>query len=376
MASGARHRGHRCERGGPGDVAHLANSLPRRARSGPPQSRLGPAGGQEVRVLVTGGTGFVGAAVVRALLERGHEVRVMARDEGRLDRAVPAQPVLGDLADRESLLRATRGCQAVIHCAADYRLALRAQEVAAMIRTNVGGTSNLLWASRAAKVERVVHCSTVGTLAFDRSGRVCAEDDRARSAAGLAGPYKRSKWAAEQIALRWRDPEVVVVQPSTPVGGGDRRPTPTGATIRDFLQGRIPAVVNTGLNLVDVEAVGRGHVAALERGVAGRSYILGDRNLTLAEFLTLVAEAAGVAPPRWRLPMGAAYLAAAASEVRARWRHGVPTISMTSVRMAAHLMWVDSGRARGELDWDPGDLPRALSDAVRELGPGRGPEGG
>jgi dihydroflavonol-4-reductase len=323
---------------------------------------------------VTGATGFVGAAVVRALLERGHEVRAMVRDQSRLERSLSVQPVLADLSDRDSLGRAARGCQGVVHCAADYRLALRPRDVAAMIRTNVGGTSNLLWASRVEGVERVVHCSTVGTLAFDRGGRVCTEEDRASSPARLAGPYKRSKWAAEQIALGWRDPEVVVVQPSTPVGGGDRRPTPTGQTIRDFLQGRIPAVVETGLNLVDVEAVGRGHVAALERGAAGRSYILGDRNLTLAQFLALVAGAAGVPPPRWRLPLAAAYMAAAASELGARWRREAPAISMTSVRMAAHPMWVDSARARAELGWDPGDLSRALDEAVRELGPGRPPK--
>lgn len=323
-----------------------------------------------MRVLVTGGTGFVGAAVVRALLGRSHEVRILARNQGRVDPSLPVDVVSGDLGDRESLLAAARGCQAVVHCAADYRLAVRAEDVSAMIRTNVGGTSNVLWAAREAGVGRVVHCSTVGTLAFDRSGRVCTEDDRAPSASRLAGPYKRSKWAAERIALSRRDPEVVVVQPSTPVGGGDKRPTPTGATVRDFLQGRIPAVVGTGLNLVDVEAVGQGHVLALERGVAGRSYILGDRNLSLAEFLAMVAAAAGVDPPRWRLPIGAAYLAAAASELGARVRGAPPRVPMTSVRMAAHPMWVDASRARVELGWEPGDLERAIRDAVREQGQG------
>lgn len=318
--------------------------------------------------MVTGATGFVGAAVVRALLERGHEVRALVRRESRVAVPAPAEVYLGDLGDRESVARATTGCEAVVHCAADYRLAIRGRDVPDMIRTNVGGTANVLWASRVGGVRRVVHCSTVGTLAFDRSGRVCTEEDRAPTAAHLPGPYKRSKWAAEQLALHWREPEVVVVQPSTPVGSGDWRPTPTGATIRDFLAGRIPAVVRTGLNLVDVEAVGRGHVLALERGVAGRSYILGDRNLDLAGFLALVAQAAHVPPPRWRLPIGAAYLAAAASEGRARLRRAAPEIPMTSVRMAAHPMWVDAGRARAELGWDPGDLERAVGDAVREQG--------
>ncbi len=321
-----------------------------------------------MRVLVTGGTGFVGAAVVRALLERGHQVRTLARDPGRADRSLPVECVPADVNDRDAMASAAAGCGAVIHCAADYRLAVMAKDVAPMICTNVGGTLNVLLAARAAGVTRVVHCSTVGTLAFDRTGRVCSEEDRAPGADRLAGTYKRSKWAAEQLALGWDEPEVVVVQPSTPVGTGDWRPTPTGATIRDFLRGRIPAAIATGLNLVDVEAVGRGHVLALERGQAGRSYILGDRNLTLVALLEAVAAEAGVSPPRWKLPLGAAFVAAAASEAAARLRRRAPAIPMTSVRMAAHPMWVDSSRAIRELGWSPGDLGRALRDSVRDLG--------
>lgn len=328
------------------------------------------AGGALGPVLVTGATGFVGAAVARALREGGYRIRLLVRDPARLP---------GDLANEEShpgnlaagsdLGPAVRGCWGVVHCAADYRLALAPGDAGDMIRTNVGGTRGLLEAADAAGVKRLVHCSTVGTLHFQRSGRVCSEADTASSAHLLPGPYKRSKWAAEQLALGFAGTlQVVVVQPSTPVGAGDRRPTPTGAIIRDFLAGRIPAVVNTGLNLVDVEAVARGHVLALERGTPGRSYILGDRNWTLVRLLTEVAGRAGHRPPSWRVPLPLAYGAAATSELVARLRGRPPTIPLTSVRMAAHPMWVTSARARRELGWTPGDLGRALDDAVRELG--------
>jgi len=318
-------------------------------------------------VLVTGGSGFVGKAVVRSLLASGYRPRILARDPARVSAAAPVEVAPGDINDGDSLESATRGCHAVIHCAADYRLALVSGDASGMIRTNVGGTLNVLSAARRVGVRRVVHCSTVGTLAFDRAGKLCTEVDMAVDAAKLAGPYKRSKWAAEQLALGWREPEVVVVQPSTPVGAGDLRPTPTGATIRDFLQGKIPAVIETGLNVVDVEAVGAGHVLALERGTPGRSYILGDQNVTLEQLLRRIAALAGVVPPHWRIPLGAAYLAAIAAEMGGRLTRRPPAISLTSVRMAAHPMWVDSTRARRELGWSPGNLDRALRDAVSEF---------
>ena len=315
---------------------------------------------------MTGGSGVVGAAVVRALAESGHQTRILARSPAKVA-AGPSEVVFGDVNHPHTLAEAASGCEAIVHCAADYRLALRAADVSSMVATNVGGTRNVLRAASKAGVRRVVHCSTVGTLAFERGGRVLTEVDQAKDPATLAGPYKRSKWVAERIALGCRDLEVVVVQPSTPVGSGDVRPTPTGATIRDFLAGRIPAFVATGLNLVDVEAVGRGHVLALERGVPGRSYILGDRNLTMAQLLAEVAVRAGVRPPRWRIPLGIAYATAAASEVAGWVRQRPPQIPLTAVRMAGHPMWVDSRRAQEELGWSPGDLDRALREAVMEL---------
>jgi dihydroflavonol-4-reductase len=324
-------------------------------------------------VLLTGASGFVGAAVMRALIGAGYEVRALVRAPGSFHPPSGVITCSGDITDLASTIAAASGCDAVIHCAADYRLSLRPADAARMIAVNVGGTANVLRAAQASGVKRVVHCSTVGTLAFQRSGKVCTENDRARSPATLAGPYKRSKWAAERLVLGPASAglEVVVVQPSTPVGGGDHRPTPTGLTIRDFLMGRIPAVVDTGLNLVAVEAVARGHLLALERGRPGQSYILGDRNLTLRQVLSQVAEIAGVRPPRWRLPLGLAMAVAFSSEAWGRLQDRPPAISLTSVRMAAHPMYVDSAQAREELGWDSGDLDAALRAAVGELGPAK-----
>ncbi len=325
-------------------------------------------------VLLTGATGFVGRAVLRALSQRGYPVRALARDPGRLPAAPGLTVVGGGLLDPSAVLAAARGCAAAIHCAADYRLALRPVEIEAMIATNVGGTVAVLAAARQAGLRRVVHCSTVGVLAFTAAGRVCDESDVAQDPGRLAGPYKRSKWAAERLALAAAGPdlEVVVVNPSTPVGAGDMRPTPTGQVIADFLGGRIPATVATGLNVVDVEAVGRGHVDALERGVSGRSYILGGRNCTLAQLLGWAAAAAGRRPPRWRLPYAAALAAAGASEAWARWRDRPPAIALTAVRMARHPMYVTAARARSELGWDPGDVEAAVTAAVRWFGAGGG----
>lgn len=322
-------------------------------------------------VLLTGASGFVGAAVTRALIAAGYEVRALVRSPGSFSPPPGVTTCPGDITDLGSTIEAARGCTSVIHCAADYRLSLRRADAGRMIAVNVGGTANVLRAARETGAKRLVHCSTVGTLGFQRTGKVCTETDRASSPATVAGPYKRSKWAAERLVLGPLSAglEVIVVQPSTPVGSGDYRPTPTGQTIRDFLRGRIPAVVDTGLNLVAVDAVAKGHVLALERGKPGRSYILGDRNLTLRQFLTWVAEIAGSPPPRWRVPLGVAWAVAVSSETWGWLQGRPPAVSLTSVRMAAHPMYVDATRARDELGWEPGDLDAALVAAVSELDP-------
>ncbi|HVA22527.1 MAG TPA: NAD-dependent epimerase/dehydratase family protein [Candidatus Micrarchaeia archaeon] len=315
-------------------------------------------------IMLTGASGFVGGAVLRALLARGYAVQALVRDRERIAPHEGVRVHQGQLADADLVQAACRGCTAVIHCAADYRLALARGDTERMIAANVGGTWQVVDAARRAGAGRVVHCSTVGVLAFTRGGRVVDETMVAGDPSTLPGPYKRSKWAAEQLALAAADVEVVAVLPSTPVGAGDVRPTPTGAVIRDFLRGRIPATVATGLNCVDVEAVGRGHVDALERGRPGRRYILGDRNLWMAELLRRVGWAGGRRPPRWRLPLALAYAVAGASQAVGRCRGEPPAVPLTAVRMAAHPMFVDAARARAELGWDPGDLDRALADAA------------
>ncbi|MGH7640110.1 MAG: NAD-dependent epimerase/dehydratase family protein [Candidatus Dormibacteria bacterium] len=332
----------------------------------------GSAGaGLDRPILLTGASGFVGHAVMEDLLRSGYRVRALVRCPERFSSPEGVETFPGDVTDLQTVVRAGRDCQAAIHCAADYRLALRPGEESRMIATNVGGTANVLEAAARCGLRRVVHCSTVGTLAFERSGRVLTESDLARSPSLLPGPYKRSKWAAEWLCLK-RSPQgvaVVVVQPSTPVGGGDRKPTPTGQMVRDFLLGRLPAYVETGLNVVAVEAVARGHVLALERGVPGRSYILGDRNLSLRQFFQRLAQIAGRKAPRWRIPISVGLAAAALSELEARLRDRPPKLPLTSVRMARHPMYVDARRARDELGWSPGALDEALRRAVAELGP-------
>lgn len=319
-------------------------------------------------VLVTGASGFVGRWVALALGQAGYRPRLLVRSPARVPPQLRGMEVaLGDLTAPASLPPALEGCWGVVHCAADYRLALGPGDLQRMLEVNVGGTASLLREASRAGVSRFVHCSSVGTLHFSRAGEVRCELDLAGDASELPGAYKRSKWAAQRLVEEYQGPmQVVVVQPSTPVGPGDTRPTPTGAIIRDFLSGRIPAATDTGLNLVDVRAVGRGHVLALERGRPGRSYILGDQNWTMSRLLQELARLAGRRPPRFRIPLWVGFAAAACSEASAAARRRAPGIPLTAVRMAARPMYVTAERARSELGWTPGDLNEALRQAVAE----------
>ncbi len=327
------------------------------------------AGGRTV--LVTGASGFVGRWVAAALELAGYQPRLLMRSPARVPPQLGGMAVAqGDLTAPATLTPALDGCWGVVHCGADYRLALGPGDLRRMLEVNVGGTAALLQAAARAGVARFVHCSTVGTLHFSRAGEVRSELDLARDASDLPGAYKRSKWAAQKLAQGFSGTmQVVVVQPSTPVGAGDSRPTPTGAIIRDFLSGRIPAATDTGLNLVDVRAVGTGHVLALERGKPGRSYILGDQNWTMSRLLTELAWLAGRPAPRFRIPIWVGFAAAAISEGSAAVRRRAPGIPLTAVRMAARPMYVTSERARSELGWKPGDLHEAIQQAVAELAP-------
>jgi len=313
------------------------------------------------RALVTGGNGFVGCHIVRALLQEGREVRVLLRAgaDVRTLRGLQYEPFIGDLRDPGAVARAAEGCDEIYHVAADYRLWLL--DEAPMYATNLEGTRNVLAAARRSGVARVIHTSTVGTLGIPPDGP--GREDVPVSLEDMVGAYKRSKFLAEQAALEAARAglPVVIVNPSTPVGPFDYKPTPTGRVIVDFLNGRMPAYLDTGLNLVDVEDVARGHLLASVRGKIGEKYILGGENLTLGQVFQLLAALSGVPAPKLRIPYAVAYGFALAAEAIARTvTKREPRASLTAVRMARKRMFFDSGKARREL----GYAPRPVDDAV------------
>jgi len=315
--------------------------------------------------LVTGGNGFVGAHVVRALLARGDRVRVLVRkgaDRAALD-GCDVEFALGDLRDRESIERAVAGCEEVYHVAADYRLWVPDPD--AMYAANVDGTRNVIEAARRAGARRIVHTSTVGALGIPARG--IGTEDTPVSIDDMVGPYKRSKFMAERVAVdAARDgAPVVIVNPSTPVGPLDLKPTPTGRIIVDFLNRRMPAFVDTGLNLADVEDVARGHLLAAEHGRVGEKYILGGENLTLKEMLDRLARLSGLPAPRVRLPYAVAFGFALGAEAVSRvLTHRAPRASLTEVRMSRKHMFFDSSKARRELGYLPGPVDNALARAI------------
>ncbi len=316
--------------------------------------------------LVTGATGFLGSHVARQLVSRGERVRVLVRPTSQL-RAIEGlavERVQGDLRDAASLARALDGVSRLFHVAADYRLWARdPQEI---YESNVGGTRNLLEAaSRQGGIERFIYTSTVATVAVPRLGPLPNEEIAARLGE-MIGHYKRSKFLAEQECLRAAATlPVVIVNPTAPVGPGDWKPTPTGRVIVDFLNGRMPAYVDTGLNLVPVEDAAAGHLLAAERGRVGERYILGGRNLTLKEILEVLSRITGLSAPRLRLPHLVALAAAYADHVVSRVLGREPQISLEGVRMARHKMFVDCSKAARELGFFAGSVESALERAVR-----------
>jgi dihydroflavonol-4-reductase len=317
-----------------------------------------------VKALVTGATGFVGAAVARRLLAAGHRVRVLARpgNDRRNLRGLDVEVAEGNLTDPASLARATEGCQAVFHVAADYRLWV--PDPKTMYKTNVDGTRAVVEAALNNGVERIVYTSSVATLGFGNP----ADEDTPSTLADMIGHYKRSKFLAEE-AVRER---VVTVNPSTPVGPGDIKPTPTGRMIRDAINGRMPAYVDTGLNIVHVDDVAAGHLLAYEKGVVGRRYVLGGTNMTLREILTELARVSGRRPPRWRLSHRAvlpiAYIAEGWAHVSGR----EPLATVDGVKLSAHAMYFSSARAERELGYAPGDARVALERAAEWFRRGAG----
>lgn len=317
-----------------------------------------------ITALVTGGNGFVGSHVVRALRARGDRVRVLARPGADLRALAGVQYdlVSGDLRQAALLEDAVKGCAEVYHVAADYRLWV--PDPAPMYATNVEGTRNLLAAARRHGVGRLVHTSTVGALGVPVGG--IGNENSPVSLENMIGPYKRSKFMAEQLALAAaRDGmPVVVVNPSTPIGALDYKPTPTGRIIADFLKRRMPAYMDTGLNLVNVEACARGHLLAAQRGAIGEKYILGGENLTLQQLFARLERLCGVPAPRVRLPYPVVLGYAAGADLIARITGRPPRASLTEVRMAHKRMFFDSAKAVRELGYEPGVLDDALRAAI------------
>ncbi|HEY6418867.1 MAG TPA: hopanoid-associated sugar epimerase [Candidatus Binataceae bacterium] len=326
------------------------------------------------RSLVTGANGFVGCHVVRALLARGDGVRALVREGADVAalKGFEVELARGDVRDRDTVERAVTGCDEVYHVAADYRLWVT--DSAPMYATNVEGTKNVLAAARRAGVARVVHTSTVGALGIPHGGGLGREDTPV-TVDDMTGPYKRSKFIAEQAALEAARAglPVVIVNPSTPIGALDLKPTPTGRIIVDFLNRRMPAYVDTGLNLVGVEDVARGHLLAAERGRVGEKYILGGENLTLKEMLERLARIASLPAPKVRIPYAVALGFAFGAEAISRtMTHRAPRASVTEVRMARKKMFFDSSKARAELGYDPGPIDAALARAVEFFRSGAG----
>jgi len=318
-----------------------------------------------MKAFVTGGSGFVGAHVVRSLLARGAEVRCLVRSTSpkvNLE-GLEVELAVGDLTDRASLAKAVHGCDAVFHVAADYRLFVRRPEE--MYASNVEGTRNVLAASAEAGVSKVVYTSTVGALGLHEDGTP-ADETTPVSLEKMIGHYKRSKFLAERVAEEWVEKglPVVIVNPSTPVGEYDVKPTDTGKIVVDFLKGKIPAYVDTGLNLIDVRDCAEGHLLAAEKGRVGEKYILGHRNLELREIFEILAEITGLPAPTTRLPHWLPIAVGAVDTLRARLFGGEPRVSYEAARLARYKMFFDPSKAVRELGLPQTPVEEALRRAV------------
>jgi dihydroflavonol-4-reductase len=317
--------------------------------------------------LITGASGFVGSAVLRHLLESGHEVRALVRpgsDRRNLAELAGVTVMEGDLTDAASLRRAVQDCDYLFHVAADYRLWIPEPDV--IYRINVQGTRDLIEAAVEAGVKRIVYTSSVATLGLNPN-RTPADEQTPVSLDDMVGHYKRSKYLAEREVdrlVRERDAPVIIVNPSTPVGPRDIKPTPTGRIFADMLRGRMPAYVETGLNIVHVEDVATGHLLAFERGDIGERYILGGENMTLRELLEAIAVAGNVKPPRIGIPHGAILPVAWAAEQWARLSGTTPLVSLDEIRMARKFMYFSSAKAEYRLGYRPRPARQAIEDAV------------
>ncbi len=319
-----------------------------------------------MKVFLTGATGFVGSHVAGALAEQGASMKLLVRKTSRLDNlaAIQGETVVGDLRDVEALRPALAGCEALIHVAADYRLWVR--DPAAMYAANVNGTRDLLRVAREEGVRRVVYTSSVATMGFQADGTIVDERTPV-SIDDMIGHYKRSKFMAEQEALKAAQAgqDVVILNPTTPIGANDVRPTPTGGIIVDFLNKRFPAYMDTGLNLVDVAEVAKTHVAALTVGRAGERYILGGENLTLKQILDRMSAITGLPSPTMKVPQGVALAFAFFDEnFTGRLRGKEPRATVEAVRMGKKKMYASSAKAERDLGFTVAPVYQALRAAI------------
>ena len=315
---------------------------------------------------VTGATGFLGSHVARVLAEKGADLRLLVRPTSNLRNleGLKVETAVGDLRDSTSIQKAMSGCDTVFHVAADYRLWLR--DPAEMYRSNVGGTRAILEAARENRVPRLVYTSSVATIGFTSNGHP-ADEDSPVSLADMIGHYKRSKFMAEQIAMEAGRTglHVVTVNPTTPVGEQDVKPTPTGRIILDFLKRKFPAYVETGLNLVDVRQCALGHISALEKGKSGERYILGGENLTLKNILDKLGNITGLPSPKIKLPYVFAFAAGVVDEaITGRMLRREPRATVDTVRMGKKMMFASSDKAERELGWKIVPVEDALRRAV------------
>src|ERR1039457_4683700 len=317
---------------------------------------------------VTGATGFLGSHVARVLAEQGAELRLLVRPTSDLRNieGLNAERVIGDLRDAASIEKALSGCEVVFHVAADYRLWVR--DPGQMYRSNVEGTRSLLEAARRQGVRRVVCTSSVATVGFTSNHTsAMADEESPVSIANMIGPYKRSKFMAEQVAFdaARAGVDVVIVNPTTPIGERDIKPTPTGRIVVDFLKRKFPAYVETGLNLVDATVCARGHIQALEKGRSGERYILGGENLTLKQILDRLAAITGLPSPSVKLPYFFALASGAVDEmVTGRLLGREPRRTIDAVRMGRKMMFVSSAKAERELGWRTVPVEGALRRSV------------
>ncbi len=319
-----------------------------------------------MRVFITGATGFVGAHVARAYAAAGASLRLLTRPSSRTEglEGLDAELVRGDLRAPDGLRRALTGCDALVHVAADYRLWVR--DPVEMYRANVDGTRDLLRLAREAGVQRVVYTSSVATMGFLADGTIVDEDSPV-ALTDMIGHYKRSKFLAEQeaIAAARAGQHVMILNPTTPIGAGDVKPTPTGRIVVDFLNRRFPAYVDTGLNLVDVDEVAAMHVTALERGRPGERYILGGENLTLKQILDRMSSITGLPSPSIKVPHGVAMTFAFVDElVTGRLRGKEPRATVEAVRMGRKMMFASSAKAVEELGFKVVPVYHALRAAI------------